>query len=201
MWGGGSTWHFPGPLEVEVQVGLCPLKLAAREAGKWKPGQPRLVMEVGGCNLRQLHERRDVCFRQFARLRAHLLIIRFDVHQDGSFACLAVLSMRESIGGVFVKDAVGFGSAPLDTETRRYLHEEMGVGSICEYSLGSVPSQSSCLQGGHAEAKLSIPARDLCWRVLLRRSEARKEPLWFTNDLVVDLWKVFNALNYRGDRR
>lgn len=81
------------------------------------PIQPRLIVEVEFPQ-RSLPAAQSHCRRFFdmlPELRAVLLVKFFRRQEDRTFACVAIVYLREAPGqSVVIGDAVSFGSAPLD---------------------------------------------------------------------------------------
>lgn len=177
--GGATKFTFPNEntLERDPDVMLLPRKQLTPE----HPVAPRLIVEVSVHDESFAGSRRTYTryFDGEPLLRALFLLKFFDRQMDGTLASAALLYRRDANEAPFVADFVSFGSAPLQID-REWLDTVQG-----QYR----DLSGAAARLGNVRAIVTVPAVDLYFGTnIVVRAGVNARP-----DLVIDLWRVFNA--------
>jgi hypothetical protein len=163
------------------------------------PVQPRLIVEIDFGNY-SLPGAQVFCrqyFEALPLLRAVLLIKVYGPLGDRSIPCVAILYLRDNVGGVMVADVVSFGSGRLNPVLNNLIEHRVNAPPIRD-----LPRVQIHQAGGNRpvnpwgpgdNAFVRIPAVDLYHQAGLPDGGGLPAVVPAA-DLDIDLWSVFRKI-------
>ncbi|CAG8666101.1 16739_t:CDS:1 [Racocetra fulgida] len=105
---------------------------------------PTLVVEIGSTeSLNHLHDKVANYFSQRTTIQIYIAIKLFPFRQDGTFALLVLLYLRNNPNPTIPSIAKSFGTAPLHPITQAYLLDTLHVQTIYGVEFGGIPCDAA----------------------------------------------------------
>ncbi|CAG8438662.1 8565_t:CDS:1 [Cetraspora pellucida] len=149
-----------------------------------------LVVEIGSTeSLNHMHDKVANYFSQRTTIQIYIAIKLFPSRQNGTFALLALLYLRNDLNPTIPSVAKSFGTAPLHPITQAYLKDTLHVQPIYGVEFGGVPCDDANIPQYQIEISTALLFNDVLSGV----------PTGIPDNFTIDLWKLKNVIQVVQD--